>query len=245
MPKVFGTKIVIHAGSLGGRKRRCEFTDKSDVLYKSLSRNMGHQITALQLSDLPPIEVPMFRNEASHRFLHSIQRFELSFLVGTSQKLYIDFRESYLHFLSKLGLFFFNHLHSVLEFVLKGKMNNPIGSERFQQISLGGLSMRQMQLLKHVHLKWIIISSELVEFLRHRSTTLESISLHECRAHGRTVLLSWNGPINTLPESGNQWRVLFKAISNIKPSRLRRFTVTPTVLLPDLKGDNYRGRFQH
>jgi hypothetical protein len=39
-----------------------------------------------------------------------------------------------------------------------------------------------MPFLKRLHLEWIFICRELVEFLLSKSTTLESVSLHECRA---------------------------------------------------------------
>jgi len=183
--------------------------------YNSLSQNIEHRITALELSGPESIEVSTFHSEAFHRFLHSIQKFTLRF--SYNRGFYMNSHESHLQFVHKLGIFFFDRLHSVLEFSLKARRTGPIGLTGFRHAALA-LSVHQMPLLKRLYLEWIFIGPELVDFLLSKSTTLESVSLHECRA-------SFGN--DSLAENGIQWRVLFQAISNIKPSRLCQFTVTP------------------
>jgi hypothetical protein len=193
--------------------------------YKSLSRNANHQITALKLTDLQSVEVSTFSSETFHRFLQSIQKFELS-TVGFENDYQPNIYDYHLHFVSRLGVFFFDHLYSVQEFVLKANEYAPFGIMGWGHASFG-LSAHQMPLLKHVHLEWIFICLELVDFLTSKSTTLESVSLHECRGASST---------NVNPEDENcmPWRVFFRAISNAKPSRMRQFIVSPTNVAPEV-----------
>jgi hypothetical protein len=116
-------------------------------------------------------------------------------------------------------------LHNVLELVLKATIYAPLGIKRWGYESLG-LSAHQMLLLKHVHLEWIFICLELVDFILSNLTTLESASLHDCKG----------SPGSTdLDESCLPWRLFFRAISNAKPSKLRQFTVTSLTVVPEVE----------
>jgi hypothetical protein len=192
--------------------------------YKALSRNANHQITALKLRDLQSVEVSTFSAEIFHRFLHSIQKFELS-TCGFFSDYQLNIFDFHLQFVSRLGLFFFDHLHRVQEFVLKANEYVPLGVMGWGHASFG-LSAHQMPLLKHVHLEWIFICLELVEFLISKSATLESVSLHECKGSSSSS--------NPAYENSIPWQVFFRVISNAKPSRLRQFNVTPTSVAPEV-----------
>jgi hypothetical protein len=192
--------------------------------YKSLAQNANHRITALALRDLQSLEVSTFSSENFHRFLQSIQKFELS-TFGFESDYYMNVHAYHLQFVSRLGAFFFDHLHSVQEFVLKTNEYAPLGVMGWGHASFG-LSAHQMPLLKHVHLEWIFICAELVEFLISKSTTLESVSLHQCKGSPRSTTLMDE---NCLP-----WQALFRAISISKPSRLRQFIVTPVTVAPEV-----------
>jgi hypothetical protein len=93
--------------------------------YKSLSKNIDHRITALELRDLQCVEVSAFHSQAFHRFLNSIQKFRLWF--GFESAWHVLGYKNHLKFLSRLGIFFFDHLHNVLELHLKAREVGPIG----------------------------------------------------------------------------------------------------------------------
>jgi hypothetical protein len=186
--------------------------------YKSLSQNLEHRITALEIENLELIAASAFSNEAFHRFLHSIQRFQLS-LKEENDPYHENCFKDYQKFAANLGSYFFNHLHHVSELIFKGAKTGTISFTGFGDHGSSVLAKHQMPLLKRVHLEWTYICPGLVEFLVDKLATLESISLHECSAS-----LDIN---DGLGRHGITWEVLFRRIINANASKLQRFTVTP------------------
>jgi hypothetical protein len=188
--------------------------------FQSLAQNEEHQITALRIKDLQLIAIPTYFTDPFYRFLHGIQRFQLS--LEREEDYWWDYCENREIFAATLGLYFFDPLYSVLEFVFEGCKTGTVALTGFGYGD-GALSRHQMPLLKRVHLERIYLCPGLGEFLVAKSTTLESIVLCECSAS----LDIDDG----LGRHGITWGVLFKKLSNSKPSKLQKFTVTPHNLL--------------
>jgi hypothetical protein len=199
--------------------------------YGVLSRNVKHRIIALQLRDMKSVEVSAFHSEAFHIFIHSIQRFELS------MKSYEPYYEGHLRFTSRLGLYFFDHLQSVVDFASKVTQCDTIGIPESRYESLI-LSRHHLPFLKRLRLDWVFIGPSLVEFLVRKSATLECISLHECSARVRHASIRGHD----LGEHGVHWRELFTGISDAKPSRLRQFILTPHITVHNVALAVSKGR---
>jgi hypothetical protein len=184
--------------------------------YKFLSKNMDHRIKTLKIRDLEPQDVSAFYSEDFHRFLHNIQAFELSFR-GIEDIYHDRTDDRYRNYASRLRLYFFDNLRNVLDFAFVANKNGPVKMTMFRYMT------DSMPLLNRVHLEWILICPGLVDFLVAKSTTLESISLHNC-----------SGPSASVNSLGITWRELFRKVSNAKPSKLQMFTVKPYRVVPDL-----------
>lgn len=197
--------------------------------FEAVAQNKN--LKSLQVIQLPPREVSVFRHPTFHEFLGTLDRFALSLWGddnGAGWK--TNTLEPYLGFLSKLDQFFFNHLHCTTEFSLKADEAGPIGLKGRYHAPLA-LNATQMPRLQSLHLEHIFICRELVNFLVGHADGLESMLLHNCYG-GVNQLINDDpdGDDEGEVENGIHWHVLFNALADAKPKQLWRVEITPTEL---------------
>lgn len=128
--------------------------------------------------------------------------------------------------MSKLDEFFFDHLNSVTDVMIKAPEEGPLGLEGMNHIPLA-LEKDQMPLLKKLYLEYVFIGPELVSFLLGHSKTLEHLSLLNCYAS-----------INGLDDDGIHWKEFFDPLCDANPQNLRQLEISPSSL-PLTKHDIY------
>lgn len=184
--------------------------------YDALAQNDKPSVKTLEIRKLYPLEVSTFRSDAFHKFLGTLQRFDLSLFGGDNGAGWcINCSNGYLEFVFKLDAYFFDHLSNVTEFKLRADDTGPLGLRGNRHADLV-LRPDQMPLLKSVVLENIFVCPELIDFLVGHSKTLESVSLHNCYAG-----------INGEAENGIPWEDLFTALSEAKPQKLHHLDVLP------------------
>ncbi|KAK4692312.1 hypothetical protein P7C71_g4862, partial [Lecanoromycetidae sp. Uapishka_2] len=195
--------------------------------YEALTKNREHHLKTLEVRQLVPKKVSIWKSQTFHDLLSRVERFRLSIYGednGAGWK--INKIEDYCSIMSKLDEFFFDHLKSVTHLIIEAPAEGPIGLEGMNHIPLA-LKKEQMPLLKSLHLELIFICPELVSFLLSHSKTLEHLSLTNCYAG-----------IGGLAENGIHWEELLDPLCDADLKKLRQIHILPEDL-PLSEGEVY------
>lgn len=155
-----------------------------------------------------------FRQSSFHSWLGKFESFNLSIhgqVNGAGWRINTEW--CYLRMMSRLDRYFFNHLTSATHLVVKAPSEGPLGLKGINHISLG-FYKGQMPALKNLHLEYIFISPELIDFFFGHDKTLESPSMRNCSAD--------LGAKNDIP-----WYRFFDAFHNANLTKLRNLEILP------------------
>ncbi|KAG6995744.1 hypothetical protein G7Y79_00042g078490 [Physcia stellaris] len=182
--------------------------------WNALLTNRDIKVKSLIIKKLAPIKVSTFDNPAFHSWLGQFESFNLSIygqVDGAGWR--INRNWCYLRMMSRLDGYFFNHLTSVTDLVVKAPSEGPLGLEGINHISLG-VYKDQMPALKNLHLDYIFISPELIDFFLGHDKTLESLSMRNCSAD--------LGTSNGIP-----WYRFFDTLHDANLTKLRNLEILP------------------
>ena len=184
--------------------------------YEALSRNKNHSLKSLKLKQFGPIKVSTFSDSSFHDFLSSIEDFTLS-IYGEDNGAgwQINKVPAYLATMSKLDIYFFNHLTSLTSLTLKAPEEGPLGLEGMNHIPLP-LKSHQMPCLKTLFLEYIFIGPDLIDFLTAHTKSLETLTMRKCAA-------SPDG----LAENGIHWSKFFYTLANANFEKLTELIIEP------------------
>lgn len=181
--------------------------------WEALIQNEAINLKVLNIRKLGPVKISTFNDHEFHRFLGQFKQFNLS-IHGHDKGAGWDF-DDYLRYramMSRLDIYFFNHLSSVTELVLQAPEKGPLGLEGLYHVPLA-LKEDQMPALRIVYLENILIGPELIKFLLGHRTTLESVTLRKCSAQ----------PWENSADYGIPWNEFFDSLKNFDFERLRHF----------------------
>ncbi len=186
--------------------------------YQALSRNKMTHLKALEIRQLVPKMVSTFNDPSFHEFLGQIERFSLS-IYGEDNGAgwQINKVPQYCTIMSKLDGYFFDHLNSVTDLILKAPEEGPLGLDGMNHIPLP-LKKDHMPSLKSIYLEYIFLGPDLLDFLTGHTKTLESLTMRKC----------FGSPSeNTIADNGIHWSDFLDSLHNAKFQSLRRFDIVP------------------
>ena len=184
--------------------------------WKALANNQDTKLKTLGIKKLGPINISTFSNPEFHRFLGQFERFHLSIYGeddGAGRR--INQGEPYETLMAKLDIYFFDHLTSVTDFVLKAPEEGPLGLNGQSYVVLA-LKRDQMPALKTIYLEYLIVGEVLVDFLVCHEKMLESLRMKNCSAD-----------VSGLAVNGLPWSNFFGALNQARFKRLVQFELLP------------------
>ncbi|KAF2499623.1 hypothetical protein BU16DRAFT_535951 [Lophium mytilinum] len=184
--------------------------------YKLLSENKSHGIKTVLLQDIIPLGVSTFASPDFHKFLSTVYHFRISLLGGLPHSNGVArsvHSPGYHIFVSRLPVYFLNHLDSVRTLSIIASRNGMLGRNRSAWSAKLPIANIQMPNLESVHLEWTFICEELIQFLTAHVRSLKHISLHNCYGHSRESVgcVTWYG--------------LFDRITDVGPKSLERVDI--------------------
>ena len=185
--------------------------------YQALAQNQDLELKHLDIRQLGPKKVSTFSDPTLHSLLSKLTRFSLSIYGednGAGWK--INKCAEYEILMSRLDEYFFNHLASVSQLVVKAPEEGPLGLEGMNHIPLG-LKNGQAPCCRILELEYVFIGPELIEFLINHSKTLEVLYLHNC-------LASPSG----LAENGIHWNEFFDSLHAANFLGLHELKISPS-----------------
>ena len=183
--------------------------------YEALGRNKKCNLKAIEIRQLSPKKVSTFKSPFFHKFLSQLKHFYLSVYGEDNGAGWKINRHCYsTALMGKLGICFLDHLTFVTNFVLKAPAEGPLGIEEASETPLK-LRPRHMPCLRILHLEYILIGQELIDFLVGHTKPLESLSMRNCAA----IVSYVDNPIH--------WKTLFDALHVANFENLRSLSVAP------------------
>ena len=194
--------------------------------YQALTKNTEMNIRDLTLKNLLFKRVSTFTCQSFHDLLSHVETFSLSLQGGNDTQYEIGKSYEYESFASNLDRFFFDHLSHVTSVTIKATESGPLGTDssiRGLSFSSVPLALRkdQMPFLKHVHLEYIVVCVNMIEFLIGHNTTLEHISLRDC------FICTMGTDPDAEVIDDIYWEHLFNALYNADLEKLRRVEILP------------------
>ena len=185
--------------------------------YNALVQNEHKSLESFEIKDLMPKEVSTFNSDAFHAMLGMLKNFKLS-LHGYDNGAgwCLNTLQSYNPFAQKFGVWFFDHLQLVEEFVLAANETGPLGLDDGHNWAHLALRPHQMPSLRSIHLTYIRLCPELIDFIVAHLDTLEHIAMYNCHAAS---------PRSLFESDGVAWHVLFNAICDRHPQNLKSFAL--------------------
>lgn len=177
-------------------------------IYKALAENEEIYAKGLELKNVLFKRASTFASLRFHTFLSRLETFGLS-LVSLEARRFGDLYEpnrsrEYIAFGSKLDIKFFDHLSNVTSLTIKAPERGPMGEKYRRGVPLV-LRKDHMPHLQYVHLEYIIVFTELLDFLVGHTATLEHICLRDCFAddkHGAGDDSYWAKFFDPLRDAG-------------------------------------------
>ena len=212
---------LCHEGETSAQVVEAEQTENWRALmaqsYDALVRNERSCFERFEIKDLMPKEVSTFNSDAFHTLLGTLKTFKLSLHeYDNGAGWCLNTLRYYNPFAKNLGAWFFDHLDSVQEFVLQADKTGPLGLDDGHNWAHLALRPHQMPSLRSVHLTYIRLCHELIDFITAHLDALENIVLYDC--HAAT-------PRSLFESEGVAWHVFFSAISDRQPQKLKSFVL--------------------
>ena len=181
------------------------------------------QLRALEIRKLVWTSTEPYESQSFHKFLSHVECFSLSVRGGLSARggdngagWCVGTCDGYLECVARFDDLFLDHLTWATSLTLKATEEGPIGLEGMHYARLA-LKKGQMPLLKSLHLKYIFICRELVDFVISHTDTLEQLTLHDC-----------NSSVNGLQDNaGFYWNHFFDALYRADLKKLSRLEIRP------------------
>lgn len=183
--------------------------------YSALTQNRSPHLKHLDIRQLIWENVPTFSHENFHEFLSHMEKFTLS-IYGDNIERMSNTLDNYYNVMANLDIYFFDHLANVTTVSIKATNEGPLGLDGWPHVPLA-LEADQMPLLTTLHLEWIIICQELVDFLVGHKDTLEDLSLEHCYASPTCRVL-----LKGIADNRIYWSELFISMLSACPTKLRR-----------------------
>lgn len=190
--------------------------------YYALMHNKSHHFKYLQIKLLIWKNVSTFKNPAFHDFLSHFEQFTLSISEDLDVELHYNVTRGYRMLMGKLDEYFFDHLANVTTLSIKAPNEGPLGLEGWPFVPLP-LSADQMPLLTTLHLEYIFVSPELIDFLVGHKHTLEELTLRHCAASTRD---------GSEADNGIYWSQFFSSLCSACPTQFRRFELLGDEIRP-------------
>ncbi|KAF2810537.1 uncharacterized protein BDZ99DRAFT_314292 [Mytilinidion resinicola] len=204
--------------------------------YKLLCGNKSHSIKTLLLQDLIPLGVSTFTNSDFHKFLSTLEHFRITLLggmAGHDGNFSSIHNSGYKSFVSRLPVFFLDHLDSVKTLSIAGTRNGMLGlnpSTCSAELPLANLRIPN---LESFSLEWTFIYDELIQFLTAHAKTLKLISLHNCYGHSQDSIRCV------------RWHEVFDKLADVGPISLKRVDITiPTAKQIVYYSQSYEAKIQ-
>lgn len=183
--------------------------------YAAVTRNKSHRIKHFEIRQLVWKNVSTFRHASFHDFLGHCEHFTLS-IHGEEAIDHVgaNMTKEYPALMGKLDKCFFDHLAHVTTLSIKAPKEGPLGL-RGEGGKNGNTTLAlkagQMPRLTTLHLDYIMVSPELIDFLIYHKDTLEELRMWNCFAF-----------LQPSTSNGIKWSRLFTALVSAAPTQLRR-----------------------
>ncbi|MCJ1468517.1 hypothetical protein MMC07_007146 [Pseudocyphellaria aurata] len=203
------------------------------LVYSALSRNKTPHVKHLDIRQLIRKDVSTFGRAPFHAFLGHLEQFTLSIhgeILGTTTggdydlEWYSNATNQYSAIMGILDKSFFDHLAHVTILSIKAPKEGPLGLVETQYSPLA-LRAGHMPLLRTLHLEYVFVCQELIDFLVYHKDTLEEVTLRNCYA---------------AHEAGIHWSELFEVLESAHPAKLRRFELVRDKLDPPVESYTFR-----
>lgn len=178
--------------------------------YFALTQNKSPHFKHLEIRQLIWKNVSTFSHAAFHEFLRHLEQFTLSIHgEGDNGPRRSNGTGEYSVLMGKLDQYFFNQLANVTTLSIKAPEEGPLGFDTTRHYAPLALKADQIPLLKTLHLEYIFVCPELIDFLVGHKDTLEELTLCNCSASIHAGDVSWSK--------------LFASLFSAHPAQLRRF----------------------
>ncbi|KAI0156027.1 hypothetical protein BJ166DRAFT_349249 [Pestalotiopsis sp. NC0098] len=193
-------------------------------VWRLLSQNMN--VKTLVAKDLLPKPTTPFFSQQWFDFLARLDRLEISMWAEDNGDTWICHREpGYSDFIELLGQYFFQHATHAQSLVLEAHPECPFGHHADAIDIRLPLESGQLPELRHLELRNLYISPELVHFVCQENSKLARLVLRNCHANTRSV---WHDP--RLLGTGEiydyyQWALFFDGLTANDNNTLSSFVV--------------------
>ena len=186
--------------------------------YSVVPKNKSPNFKHLEIKQLIWKKVSTLSQAAFHEFFCHFEQFSLSIYGDDIGRGYVSNGiRDYSLVMGELDRYFFNHLAYVITLSIKAPKTGPLGLQGKTYVPFT-LRANQMPLLTSLHLDYIFVSQELIDFLVGHKDTLENVSLRNCYASTTARAASAASMQNQI-----YWSELIIFLFSADPPRLRRF----------------------